>query len=231
MKLATGIDKNVTHSQPTSQQSLGQESASPDRSEDSDSPAEAPDPHTDQELYSDWTSSAGNQLENNLSDSRWQPVLESARPHCLSLADKFANILQIKNFSVSILWTDDAEMAQLNSQFRQKDGATNILSFPAFDSLPDGGPDSGLKPPVFLGDMALGFETLSREAGQNQRPVEHHLAHLFLHGLLHLAGFDHQEPAEAEQMETLEIQLLSEIDIPDPYHFASDEEGEINAHV
>lgn len=215
----------MTHSQPTSQQSLSQESASSGHSEDSDSPADAPDP------YSDWTSPAHNQLENNLSDSRWQPVLESARPYCLSLTDKFANSLQLKNFTVSILWTNDAEMAQLNSQFRQKDGATNILSFPAFDSLPDSGPDSAPKQPLFLGDMALGFETLSREAAENQRPVEHHLAHLFLHGLLHLAGFDHQEQAEAEQMEALEIQLLSEIDIPNPYHFTSDEEGEVDAHV
>ena len=79
--------------------------------------------------------------------------------------------------------------------------------------------------------MALGFETLSKESEQNQRPMEHHLAHLFLHGLLHLVGFDHQEQAEAEKMEALEIQLLSEIDISNPYHFASDEEGEVNAHV
>lgn len=215
----------MIHSEPISQQSYSQESASSDHSEDSDSPADAPDP------YTEWTSPADNQLENNQSDRRWQPVLERARPLCLSLADKFANILQIKNFSVSILWTDDAEMAQLNSQFRQKDGATNILSFPAFDNLRDSGPDTQHKPPLFLGDMALGFETLSREATENQRPIEHHLAHLFLHGLLHLAGFDHQEQAEAEKMEALEIQLLSEIDIPNPYHFISDEEGQGNAHV
>lgn len=211
----------MTHPEPTSQQSLGQESASSGRSEDSDSPADAPDP------YTQWISPADNQLENNLSDRRWQPILENARPLCLSLADKFAATLQIKPFNVSILWTNDAEMAQLNTQFRQKDGATNILSFPAFD----GPPDAQLKPPIFLGDMALGFETLSKESEQNQRPVEHHLAHLFLHGLLHLVGFDHQEQAEAEKMEALEIQLLSEIDIPNPYHFASDEEGEVNAHV
>ena len=211
----------MTHPEPTSQQSLGQESASSVRSEDSDSLADAPDP------YTQWISPADNQLENNLSDRRWQPILESARPLCLSLADKFAAALQIKPFNVSILWTNDAEMAQLNSQFRQKDVATNILSFPAFDGLPD----ARLKPLIFLGDMALGFETLSKESEQNQRPVEHHLAHLFLHGLLHLVGFDHQEQVEAEKMEALEIQLLSEIDIPNPYHFASDEEGEVNAHV
>ena len=162
-----------------------------------------------------------------MSDRRWQPILENARPLCLSLADKFAATLQIKPFNVSILWTNDVEMAQLNTQFRQKDGATNILSFPAFD----GPPDALLKPPIFLGDMALGFETLSKESEQYQRPLEHHLAHLFLHGLLHLVGFDHQEQAEAAKMEALEIQLLSEIDIPNPYHFASDEEGEVNAHV
>ena len=174
-----------------------------------------------------------------MADRRWQPVLESAKPLCLLLADKFANkfsgkitpkisgIKQMTPFSVSILWTDDAEMAELNMQFRQKQGATNILSFPAFDSLPDRLAET----PIFLGDMALGFETLSKESEQNQRPLEHHLAHLFLHGLLHLIGFDHQEQTEAEEMEALEIQLLSEINIPNPYYFAADEKGEVNADV
>ena len=79
--------------------------------------------------------------------------------------------------------------------------------------------------------MALGFETVTDEAADNGQPAEHHLAHLFLHGLLHLAGYDHQNEAEAEEMEALEIQLLAEMNIPNPYLLKPDPNKKGNDHV
>ena len=118
-------------------------------------------------------------------------------------------------------------MAGINNQFRQQDKPTNILSFPAHDNFPDTLPEE----PIFLGDMALGFETLTNEAADNGQLVEHHLAHLFLHGLLHLVGYDHQDEAEAEEMEALEIQLLAEMNIPNPYLLKPTIKKEDNDHV
>jgi len=207
----------VTNTQPSAHPNIHSENAASGLCEDSDSPADTPDP------YDEWTSPAGHKFEHNLADRRWQPLLEAGRPTCLVLADNFARKMQLPAFEVSILWTDDTEMAGLNQQFRQKQGPTNILSFPALAKLPDSlssqfaSGQSVSSGPVFLGDMALSFDVLTKEAVQNGQKPEHHLAHLFLHGLLHLAGYDHQEETEAEEMETLEIQLLSEVNIANPY--------------
>ena len=212
----------MTNTQPSAHPNIHSENAASGLCEDSDSPADTPDP------YDEWTSPAGHKFEHNLADRRWQPLLEAGRQTCLVLADNFARKMQLPAFEVSILWTDDTEMAGLNQQFRQKQGSTNILSFPALAKLPDslssqsasGQPVSGQSVssgPVFLGDMALSFDVLTKEAVQNGQKPEHHLAHLFLHGLLHLTGYDHQEETEAEEMETLEIQLLSEVNIANPY--------------
>lgn len=207
----------MTNTQPSAHPNIHSENAASGLCEDSDSPADTPDP------YDEWTSPAGHKFEHNLADRRWQPLLEAGRQTCLVLADNFARKMQLPAFEVSILWTDDTEMAGLNQQFRQKQGPTNILSFPALAKLPDSlssqsvSGQSVSSGPVFLGDMALSFDVLTKEAVQNGQKPEHHLAHLFLHGLLHLTGYDHQEETEAEEMETLEIQLLSEVNIANPY--------------
>ena len=207
----------MTNTQIPAQTNIHKENAASGLCEESDSPADMPDP------YDKWTSPAGHEFEHNLADRRWQPLLEAGRSICLALADNFARQMQLPAFEVSILWTDDTEMARLNQQFRQKQGSTNILSFPASEELPDNLPSPSVfgqsvsSGPIFLGDMALSFDVLTKEAAQNGQIAEHHLAHLFLHGLLHLAGYDHLQEMEAEEMETLEIQLLSEVNIANPY--------------
>jgi len=207
----------VTNTQAPAQTNIHKENAASGLCEESDSPADTPD------HYDEWTSPAGHKFEHNLADSRWQPLLEAGRPICLPLADNFARQMQLPAFEVSILWTDDTKMAGLNQQFRQKQGSTNILSFPASEKLPDNVSSQSVSSgPVFLGDMALSFDVVTKEARQNGQKAEHHLAHLFLHGLLHLAGYDHQEEMEAKEMETLEIQLLSEVNIANPY------DGDVN---
>lgn len=114
---------------------------------------------------------------------------------------------------VTVRLADDAMLRELNRTWRGKDAPTNVLSFPAGDP-PEGLPGSLEWP---LGDLALAFETSSREAREEGKPLAHHLAHLVVHGTLHLLGHDHERPAEAEAMEALERRILAELGVPDPY--------------
>ena len=239
----------MTHPDTTSQQGLSvdtsiaaetsgasETSGTSGLSEDGDRP---PDSFVDPDVEpdTDWISPAQNKVENNFADLRWKALLPSGQPLCIQLLDKFAQVTEISSCTISVLWTNDSEMAGINKQFRQQDKPTNILSFPAQDFLPDihisdtKTPDTKASEPIFLGDMALGFETVTDEAADNGQPAEHHLAHLFLHGLLHLAGYDHQNEVEAEEMEALEIQLLAEMNIPNPYLLKPDPNKEGNDHV
>ena len=104
-----------------------------------------------------------------------------------------------------------AESKRLNRSYRGKDRPTNVLSFPAF---PRG--KRGALPPM-LGDIVLAAETVAREAQLEEKPLADHLAHLIVHGILHLIGYDHESDAEAEEMEGLERQILAGLGIPDPY--------------
>ncbi len=104
---------------------------------------------------------------------------------------------------------DESEGRELNQQYRGKDYATNVLSFP-FEAPP--GVDLGL-----LGDLVICAGVVEREAREQNKSREAHWAHLVIHGMLHLQGYDHQEPDEAETMENLEVHLLAELGFPDPY--------------
>jgi probable rRNA maturation factor len=111
---------------------------------------------------------------------------------------------------VSVLLTDDASIAKLNRQWRGIDKPTNVLSFPAAKPSVQG-------PPPLLGDVIVAYETLAREAAEQAKPFLHHLAHLVVHGYLHLLGYDHQTDSEAGAMEGLERDILSRMRIADPY--------------
>ena len=119
--------------------------------------------------------------------------------------------------SVSILFTSDAEIRALNRDWRDKDQPTNVLSFPMLEreellALAAEGP------PELLGDIALAHETCAREATEKGASLEDHATHLVVHGLLHLAGYDHEiSPADADAMEALETKALALIGIADPY--------------
>jgi probable rRNA maturation factor len=111
--------------------------------------------------------------------------------------------------AVSLLLGDDVSIADLNKQFRGKNGPTNVLSFP---------PATGAEgEPGFLGDIALAAETIVEEANFQGKRFEHHAAHLVVHGFLHLLGYDHEKPADAEAMEARERTILASIGIEDPY--------------
>ena len=109
--------------------------------------------------------------------------------------------------SVSLLLGDDASIAALNQQFRGKAGPTNVLSFPPADK----------GEPGFLGDIALAAETIVEQADFQGKRFEQHAAHLVVHGFLHLLGYDHEDPADAEKMEARERAILQSLGIEDPY--------------
>ena len=118
-----------------------------------------------------------------------------------------------KDVSVTVICTDDAAMHELNLIHRGKDNTTNVLSFPlltAEEDIPAG-------VPVLLGDVILGFETMCREAGEQEKTLAAHVAHLVAHGILHLLGYDHMEETEAEKMEQLEGDILTKLGYANPY--------------
>jgi probable rRNA maturation factor len=112
---------------------------------------------------------------------------------------------------VSLVFTDDDHIRALNASWRGKDRPTNVLSFPAFLSK-----RSHTLPPM-LGDIVLASETIGREATLEEKPFNHHLTHLIIHGLLHLMGYDHETEEDAEEMEAVERRALARLAIPDPY--------------
>ena len=116
---------------------------------------------------------------------------------------------------VSVLLADDTAVQALNRDWRRIDKPTNVLSFPS-----DAPKIAGA--PALLGDIAIAFETLEREARAEKKPFLHHLAHLAVHGYLHLVGYDHQTDSEAEAMEALERETLAAMRIPDPSADAAD---------
>ncbi|EJF87423.1 metalloprotein, YbeY/UPF0054family [Bartonella vinsonii subsp. arupensis OK-94-513] len=112
---------------------------------------------------------------------------------------------------VSLLFTDNKHMAQINAQWRNKNKPTNVLSFPAFP-LKAGDP-----PGPMLGDIIIARETVALEAKKEGKSFQDHLAHMIVHGLLHLLGYNHETDDEALHMEKLEREILQKLSIKDPY--------------
>ena len=126
-------------------------------------------------------------------------------------------IEQAKALSVNVCLSNDEEVWKLNREFRGKDSATNVLSFANidddefWDNLENGDKE------VELGEIILAFETLQREAFEKGISLYEHYVHLVVHGMLHLLGFDHIDDEDAEMMEGLEIDILAEFSIDNPY--------------
>lgn len=108
------------------------------------------------------------------------------------------------SYEVSVVLTDDAHIQILNQQYRNQDKPTNVLSFPQ--------DEGGL-----LGDIILAYETIAREAVEQNKVFDDHLKHMLVHGCLHLLGFDHETDDEAEEMEALEVLILDGLGVKNPY--------------
>jgi len=145
------------------------------------------------------------------------PDWEALAARAANAAAQVAPELAQPRLAASLLFTSDAEVHALNREWRGKDKPTNVLSFPMLErtellALPTEGP------PELLGDIALAHETCAREAAEKGVTLDAHAAHLIVHGLLHLAGHDHETGAdEAAAMEALEIKALALLGVADPY--------------
>lgn len=143
----------------------------------------------------------------------WEALAARAAAAAAEVAPELANA----RLSASLLFTSDAEIHALNREWRQRDKPTNVLSFPML-TREDLLALTVQGPPELLGDIALAYETCAREAAEKGIPAEHHAMHLIVHGLLHLAGHDHEiSPADADAMEALETKALAICGVADPY--------------
>ena len=157
-----------------------------------------------------WEYPKGNHLELIIADARWQAHIDEALKQDVAQLVLFVHeLIEEPSFAACLRWTDDSEMQQLNSQFRDKDKATNVLSFPDHEIS-----DNGM---MRIGDLAFGFETMAEEVSQMGITISAHMRHLIIHGLLHLIGFDHEDEEDGEEMEALEIAALSVIGVENPY--------------
>ncbi len=147
-----------------------------------------------------------------------------ALPEAETLAERavFATLAaaaaDLEGAEVSILLADDATLRRLNRDHRGRDRATNVLAFP--NMAPGSAPPPGMS--LILGDVALAWETLCREAAAQGKPMAAHFSHLVVHGTLHLLGHDHEAEAEARAMEDLERGILGSLGLPDPYEALED---------
>jgi probable rRNA maturation factor len=120
-----------------------------------------------------------------------------------------ASMVSTGDGELAIVLTDDSAMRALNRDWRGQDKPTNVISFPA--------KASPAAAPRMLGDIVIAYQTMTREAQTEGKPLMHHLAHLAVHGFLHLAGYDHDAEKAAEAMEELEVAILARLDVPNPY--------------
>ncbi len=128
-----------------------------------------------------------------------------------------ANMLAgVARGTVSVRIDNDEGVQHLNKVWRGIDKPTNVLSFPS--------PGTETGPHKFIGDIAISYETAAREAQAERKTFRHHVAHLSVHGFLHLLGYDHESDDDADEMEQIERAILARVDVPDPY-IARDAEG------
>ena len=133
--------------------------------------------------------------------------------------DTLLSYQQLDKKEITVRIVDDEEIQQLNQQYRGKDKATNVLSFP-FEmpelNLPDGEQIDGAIS-HFLGDIVICAQVVTQESQQQNKPLGHHWAHMLIHGTLHLLGYDHINEQDAQEMEGIEIAILHKLAIDDPY--------------
>lgn len=152
---------------------------------------------------------ASPEVDVAVEDERWRTVAEDLvglvhRAVAAALTGEAGPV------EVSVLLADDATVRDMNRTWRGRDRPTNVLSFPASGPQPGG--------PRLLGDVVLAYDTMLSESAEQGKPLHHHLAHLLVHGTLHLLGHDHETgEREAEAMEALETAILRNLAIPDPY--------------
>lgn len=159
-----------------------------------------------------------------IEDDRWLAFGLPAMAELAGRATLAALGLEPVGLQIVVMGCDDARIATLNADFRGKPQPTNVLSWPSEDraaeaagDLPDP-PDPGTADdPESLGDIALAWETCTREAAEQGKTMEAHVTHLVVHAVLHLLGYDHEDEADAALMEATEVRILETLGVADPY--------------
>ncbi len=159
-------------------------------------------------------------IEVGVVDAGWhRAITDPIRIAEQAAAAALARVAAPAGAELSIRLTNDAEVCSLNRQYRGLDKPTNVLSFAGLDASSatvSGGP-------ALLGDVVVALETVLAEARAEGKPPDRHLSHLVVHGVLHLLGFDHQEETAADHMEALEVRILGDLGVANPYATPSDE--------
>jgi len=160
-------------------------------------------------------------LDIVIEDARWQAVGLEALAERAEQATLSHLGLRCDDWEIALLACDDARIAVLNGDFRDKPAATNVLSWPSEErgadapgAVPDV-PQPGFDPE--LGDIAIAYDTCVREATEQGKPLCDHVTHLVVHAILHLLGYDHIRDPDAALMERLEVEILGKLGLPDPY--------------
>jgi probable rRNA maturation factor len=144
-------------------------------------------------------------LDVMIEAAAWTGAIDGLEALARETAETCLKATGVPAASLCVLFTDDAAVKILNNQFRGQDKPTNVLSFPSFSD------DDG------LGDIAIAFETVEREAAAQGKALRDHARHLIAHGILHLLGYDHEVESEAQEMEDLERRVLACFGAADPY--------------
>ena len=157
-----------------------------------------------------------------IEDERWHDILPDnaslvamSLDHIMKNIDLFENAREIE---LSITLSNDESIRNLNRDYRNKDKPTNVLSFPQIDWTKDN--IDANNPLIMLGDVIVALETIEREAHEQEKRLQDHFIHMLVHSILHLCGYDHEIETDAEAMEKLEIDILNEIGIKNPYQTA-----------
>ena len=150
------------------------------------------------------------------SNTRWDELARSAATAAIA-ESAFPQLAEgPRAVEISLRLAGDDEVRLLNAQWRGKDKATNVLSFPMVEGAELAGA-TGDGPELMLGDIILAHGVCEAEAAAKAVPIERHAAHLMVHGTLHLLGYDHEDEAQAADMEAREVRALARIGIADPY--------------
>lgn len=164
---------------------------------------------------------AGPEIAVTVSCESWQVVVADVEETCRRVAAAALGAgaadwpaEDLARCEISLVLSDDAEVQRLNRDYRDQDKPTNVLTFAALDDEDAPQPEDG---PLVLGDVIIAYQTTVSEATNENKTLVQHLSHLVVHGVLHLLGYDHQDDAEAEEMEGLETAVLGALGIPDPY--------------
>ena len=157
-----------------------------------------------------------------IEDARWQGLEALCEAAALATFRELG--MAVQGYGLCVMGCDDARIAALNTDFRGKPTATNVLSWPSMErgaklagTAPDVPQAGSLDDPEHLGDIAISYDTCHAEAIAGAKSPNDHVTHLIIHGILHLLGYDHTRDADGDLMESLETRIMASLGLPNPY--------------